>query len=93
MAERWVINASPLIVLARIGREDFLFSVTDHVVIPRAVALEIAAGPADDRSRQLVTAGRFRIVDTPASIVISHMAVGTHSPIPRTRCPFRGCPG
>lgn len=65
MTERWVINASPLIVLARIGREDFLFSVTDHVVVPRAVALEIEAGPADDRSKQLVTAGRFRIVDTP----------------------------
>lgn len=65
MHERWVLNASPLIVLARIGREDLLLALPDQVVVPRAVALEIQAGPADDRARQALAAGRFTIVDTP----------------------------
>jgi len=42
--ERWVLNASPLIVLAHIGREDLLFALADEVVVPRAVALEIQEG-------------------------------------------------
>jgi hypothetical protein len=26
MSEQWVVNASPLILLARIGREDYLYN-------------------------------------------------------------------
>lgn len=47
MAERWVVNASPLIVLARIGRDDLFFMLADQVVMPRVVAQEIQAGPKD----------------------------------------------
>ncbi|MBI5303454.1 MAG: DUF3368 domain-containing protein [Chloroflexi bacterium] len=64
MAERWVINASPLIVLARIGRDDLLFALADHVAVPRVVAQEIQAGPKD-AAQQALTGGRFVIVDTP----------------------------
>lgn len=65
MAENWVLNASPLIVLARIGLEDTLLSLADQVVVPRPVAEEIQAGPEQDPAQQALAAGRFTVVDTP----------------------------
>lgn len=65
MHERWIINASPLIVLARVGHESLLQGIADEVVVPEAVAREIQAGPPEDRARQIVDAGCFRIVETP----------------------------
>lgn len=41
MVERWVINASPLIVLARIGQEQLFFGLATELAVPRAVAEEI----------------------------------------------------
>ena len=64
MAERWVVNASPLIVLARIGRDDLFFALADQVIVPRVVAQEIMAGPKDV-AQQALAAGRFAIIDTP----------------------------
>ena len=64
MTERWVLNASPIIVLARIGREHLFHALADEVVVPRAVAMEIEAGPADDPARQTITSGYFTIVET-----------------------------
>jgi predicted nucleic acid-binding protein len=49
VAERWVLNASPLIV-------------------PRAVAEEIQAGPTEDRATQALAAGRFTIVNSPSPL-------------------------
>ena len=66
MVEQWALNASPLIVLARIGLEDLPLSLTAQVVVPRPVAEEIQAGPAQDPARQALTAGRFTIVDPPS---------------------------
>jgi predicted nucleic acid-binding protein len=43
-----VLNASPLIILARAGYLDLVPNLLSPVVIPRAVAAEINAGPADD---------------------------------------------
>jgi predicted nucleic acid-binding protein len=63
--ERWVVNASPFIVLARIGLEGVFEALAAQVIIPRAVALEVQAGPTDDRARQVLATGRFTIVDTP----------------------------
>lgn len=65
MAEHWVVNASPLIVLARIRQEALLLSLAEQVVVPRAVAVEIEAGPSQDEARQALDSGRFTIVDTP----------------------------
>jgi predicted nucleic acid-binding protein len=67
MAERWALNASPLIVLARVGLEHLPLSLADQVVVPRPVAEEIQAGPAQDPARQTLEAGRFTIVDVPPS--------------------------
>jgi predicted nucleic acid-binding protein len=63
VTERWVLNASPLIVLARVGQEHLFRALADDVVVPRAVVEEIEAGPADDRARQAIAEGYFAIVD------------------------------
>ena len=63
MTERWVLNASPLIVLARVGQEHLFHTLADEVVVPRAVAVEIEAGPVDDPARQVIASGYFAIVD------------------------------
>lgn len=65
MPRRWVVNASPIIVLARLGHEDFLFQLASEVAIPQGVADEILAGPRDDRAYQLVRAGRFTVIQSP----------------------------
>jgi predicted nucleic acid-binding protein len=66
MSEQWVVNASPLILLARIGREDLLRILPEQVAIPQAVVGEINAGPLDDPARRVLAEGNFQIVDTPA---------------------------
>lgn len=65
MPEHWVVNASPLILLAKIGRVDLLLSLTAELVIPRAVVEEIEAGPAEDPARRLITTSQFKIIETP----------------------------
>jgi predicted nucleic acid-binding protein len=65
MSERWVLNASPLIVLARSGYEDLLLKLPEQVVVPQAVESEIQAGPAGDPARQTLARGRFPIVESP----------------------------
>jgi predicted nucleic acid-binding protein len=65
MSERWVLNASPLIVLARAGLEDLLSKLPEQVVLPQAVETEIQAGPAGDPARLALAAGKFSLVDAP----------------------------
>lgn len=65
MAEQWVINASPLIVLCSIEREQLLFQLAEDIVIPAAVAVEIEQDPPGDKARQFLRASRLRIVKTP----------------------------
>ncbi len=65
MAERWVLNASPLIVLARGGYEGLIFDLADKVALPRPVAVEIGGGPENDAARRLLAAGRIPLVDVP----------------------------
>ena len=62
MSERWVLNASPIIVLARVGQEHLFDALADEVVVPRAVVDEIQAGPTGDPGRQAVASGRFTVV-------------------------------
>lgn len=64
MPERWVVNASPLISLGRIGCESWLTELADEVVIPEDVASEVAAGP-DDQARRAVCAGMIPVVAAP----------------------------
>jgi predicted nucleic acid-binding protein len=66
MPEQWVVNASPLILLARVGCDHLLRSLPQKVVVPQAVVDEINAGPSDDAARLVMTRGEFQIIDTPA---------------------------
>jgi predicted nucleic acid-binding protein len=43
-----VVNASPVILLARIGQISLLGELASEIVIPTGVALEVRVGPADD---------------------------------------------
>lgn len=45
MGERWILNASPIISLARAGYAELLEQLPERAAIPRAVADEIFAGP------------------------------------------------
>ncbi|TMB88174.1 MAG: hypothetical protein E6J45_11680 [Chloroflexi bacterium] len=57
MAETWVVNASPLIVLAKAGRLGLTGDLCSAILLPDAVAHELLAGPADDPARLAVLAG------------------------------------
>ncbi len=48
MPEVWVVNASPLIILSRINRLDFLESLASTLLIPEAVIAEVSAGLSHD---------------------------------------------
>ena len=65
MATSWVVDASPLILLANVGCEHLFAALADDVVVPQAVAREVRAGPKNDRARQLVTRRFWRTANTP----------------------------
>lgn len=57
MTETWVVDASPLIVLAKIGAIELLRPLGVTVVVPNAVVAEVLAGPPGDPSREALLAG------------------------------------
>jgi predicted nucleic acid-binding protein len=52
MHRKWVINASPLIVLAKINHLFLLHHLAEEIVVPAGVAKEIAQGPPEDPAKQ-----------------------------------------
>ena len=74
MAEPWVINASPIIVLAKVGLLEKVSTLADPLVVPEPVAQEVNRGAADDAAvRWLKSAGRGFI--RPAVAVSPQLAV------------------
>lgn len=68
MNERWVVNASPLILLGKIGHLTLLPKLCAELVIPTGVAAEVRKGGADDvASLWLDVSARTNILD--ASVV------------------------
>jgi predicted nucleic acid-binding protein len=65
MPERWVVNASPLIVLGKVSQLDLLTKLSQQIVVPAAVVSEIIAGPEGDAARLAVQAKMFLKVNTP----------------------------
>ena len=47
-SSRWVINASPLILLGKIRRLDFLESLAPELAVPQSVIGEVEAGATSD---------------------------------------------
>lgn len=80
MAEQWVVNASPLIVMSKIGQAHLFADLAETVVIPTAVVSEIMAGPTDDPARQFLKDHRsLNIVETgtpPAELLAWDLGAG-----------------
>lgn len=64
IAERWVVNASPVIAPARVGQVELLLRLPASVVIPQEVAEELTRAPEGDPARCAVESGLFPIVAT-----------------------------
>ncbi len=66
MTRRWVVNASPLIILGKLSQIDLLIKLTDTLVVPEAVAQEIEQGEHNDPARLWVEhEGRNFISESP----------------------------
>lgn len=78
--EVWVINASPLILLGKLGRTDLLLHLARQVLVPRAVYSEVAAGSAGDAAMEAALEWAFpRLQDNilvPASVSGWDLGVG-----------------
>lgn len=57
MSDTWVANASPIIVLAKIGHLHLLSDLCKELLVPETVVAEILAGPLSDPARQAVEGG------------------------------------
>ncbi len=75
MAEVWVANASPVIVLAKVGYLDLLTHLSDELLLPETVVSEITAGPPTDPARRILEAGWADVVPSTA---ISKQPYSTH---------------
>ena len=67
MSRYWVVDASPIILLAKAGRPELLSTCADRLLIPAAVAEEVRAAESDDPARSWVeTAGSPFVAETQA---------------------------
>ena len=57
MSEPWVVNASPVIVLAKAGYLHLLKELPAELLLPEAVVAEILAGPVSDPARRALEEG------------------------------------
>jgi predicted nucleic acid-binding protein len=65
---RWVVNASPLILLGKTGHLGLLGALADQVAVPRAVADEVGAKPDGGATLQAISyAPSFVIVENEAA--------------------------
>jgi predicted nucleic acid-binding protein len=56
VGDTWVVNASPVIALAKVGHLRLLEILASPLVVPEAVAGELLAGPADDPAAAKIAA-------------------------------------
>lgn len=59
---KWVCDASPIILLAKVGRADLLLSLSDALMVPAAVEQEVDAGPPKSPARRWLQDNRDRYV-------------------------------
>lgn len=59
---RWVVNASPLILLGKVEQIQLLGALAGEIAVPRAVILEVSAKPDGERTIQTLTALKSAIV-------------------------------
>jgi predicted nucleic acid-binding protein len=59
---RWVVNASPLILLGKVEQMQLLGALTGEIAVPRAVIREVTAKPDGERTVKTLTALESAIV-------------------------------
>ncbi|MGH8655727.1 MAG: DUF3368 domain-containing protein [Gammaproteobacteria bacterium] len=77
-----VVNASPLIALAKVGRLDLLTSRGQQLIIPEPVAHEVLAGPEGDPARLALESGfgtPFHPVGLDADVLAWSLGAGESS--------------
>jgi predicted nucleic acid-binding protein len=68
----WVVNASPVITLAKAGHLALLTEMADEILLPEAVAAELLMASVEDPARQAVVSGwgtRLPVTETPATVL------------------------
>ena len=62
MSNKWVVNASPFILLAKASQIEALPKLTEQLVVPSGVADEIGEGPENDPARQWLKGNGARFI-------------------------------
>lgn len=57
MADLWVVNASPLISLAKIDKLDLFIEIGNEIILPEAVVSEVLQGSINDPARKALESG------------------------------------
>jgi predicted nucleic acid-binding protein len=57
VSDIWVVNASPVITLAKVGQLHLLHDLCKELLVPEAVVAEILAGPPSDPARLAIECG------------------------------------
>jgi predicted nucleic acid-binding protein len=60
LIERWVVDASSVIILGKLSLIHLLTSLCDELIIPTAVAIEILRGPDSDNAKIWLKEGGFK---------------------------------
>jgi len=60
--DRWVVNASPLILLGKVERIQLFGALAGDIALPRAVIREVGAKPGGERTVQTLTTLESAIV-------------------------------
>lgn len=78
MSDAWVINASPLILFARIARLDLFERLSPRIVVPSAVFEEVLAGQEKDTTAAIALswAAERRVPDAAVPIGVEHWDLG-----------------
>jgi predicted nucleic acid-binding protein len=78
VSEAWVLNASPLILFARIDRLDLIEHLAPAILIPNAVIEEVRAGQHKDRTAAtaLEWAGKHLVEDIAIAASVEHWDLG-----------------
>ena len=78
MSEAWVVNASPIMLISRIGRLDLVEGLAPTILIPNAVIEEVRAGQHKDPTAPtaLDWAGKYRLDDIAVAAGVEHWDLG-----------------
>lgn len=70
MNEKWVVDASSLIVLGKLSLLHLLTHLSDELIIPNGVAREVLRGPRNDRAKIWMKKKRNQV---PGTLFLTHI--------------------